>query len=110
MADQVDVYVRNNLTNNIRAIRYCLPGDNSDLDISITSGNVECVHLVITETYLVIEPPGGQDPAECPFSVSNEELLAWTTKEDHWKVEIKPNSLPPDTPTTVNVDVGEKEL
>jgi hypothetical protein len=109
MVDKADVYVKNKLTGDIRAIRYCLPSGNSDLDISITSGNEEMIHLVRTETYLVIEPPSGVDPAGCPFSVSNEELLSWSTMDDHWKVEIKPNNLPPDTPTTVNVDVGEDE-
>ena len=109
MADEADVYVNNNLTNTIGAVRYCLPGEESDLDVSITSGNEEMIHLVKAETYLVIAPPSGQNPGGCPFSVSNEELLAWTAMTDHWKVEIKPNTLPPDTPTSANVEVGAVE-
>jgi len=35
MAEQANVYVRNKLTEPIGATRYCLPGGESDLDISI---------------------------------------------------------------------------
>ncbi|MGD2088598.1 MAG: hypothetical protein PVH61_20645 [Candidatus Aminicenantes bacterium] len=107
MADQADVYVNNNLADTISAARYCLPGENKDLEVSITSGNDEMIHLVRTETYLIIEPPSGKYTSDCTFSVSNEELLAWETMDDHWKVEIKPNNLPPDTPTTANVEVSQ---
>jgi hypothetical protein len=107
MVNEADVYVNNNLADTISAARYCLPGENKDLEVSITSGNEEMIHLVRTETYLVIEPPSGVEPAECQFSVSNEELLRWETNNDHWNVEIKPNNLPPDTPTTVNIDLGD---
>lgn len=106
---EVDVYVSNNLTDTIGAVRYCLPGENSDLEVSIVSGNEEMIHLVKEETYLAIEPPNGGSPAGYPFSVSNEELLVWTAMNDHWKVEIKPNTLPPDTPTSANVEVGAVE-
>lgn len=109
MVDKADVYVKNNLTDTIRAIRYCLPGGNSDLDISITSGNEEMIHLVRTESYLVIKLPSGVYTVDCPFSVSNEELLSWSTMDDHWTVEIKPNNLLPNAPTDVNVYVGEEE-
>lgn len=109
MVNEADVCVKNNLTGDIRAIRYCLPGGNIDLDISIAPGSDESVHLVRTETYLVIEPPDGDDPADCRFIVSNEELLTWSATDGHWTVEIKLNNLPPETPTTANVDVGPKE-
>ena len=109
MADEADVYVNNNLTGTIGAVRYCLPGEKRDLDVSITSGNEEMIHLVKEDTYMVIAPPSGQNPEGCPFSVSNEDLLAWTAMNDHWKVEIKPNTLPPDTPTSATVEVGAVE-
>ncbi len=112
MVDKADVYVKNKLTGDIsgdiRAIRYCLPGDNSDLDITINPGNEEMIHLVRTESYLVIKALDGVDPADCSCSVSNEELLS-CEPDDHWKVEIKPNNLQPTSPTTANVDVGPKE-
>jgi hypothetical protein len=106
MADQCDVYVRNNLSETIGATRFCLPGDNNDLDLSITAGNEDKIYLAITQSYLTINLPAGMNTAKCPFSVSNEDLLSWTTMDDRWKVEIKPNNVPPDTPTTVNIDLG----
>ena len=109
MVDEADVYVNNNLADTIGAVRYCLPGENSDLEVSITSGNEEMIHLVRTETYLVIKPPSGKYTSDYTFIVSNEELLAWSTMDDHWKVEIKPNTLPPDTPTSATVEVGAVE-
>jgi len=107
MAEQANVYVKNNLADDINAIRYCRPGGNSDLDISIASEDEEMIYLVRTQTYLVLKAPNGVDTESCPFRVSNEDLLSWSTTDDHWTVEIKPNNLPPDTPTDVNVYVGE---
>jgi hypothetical protein len=109
MADQVNVYVRNNLSDTIGAIRYCLPGGNSDLDISITSENEEMIYLVRSQTYMTIKLPSGRDTADCPFSVSNEDLLSWSTMDHYWTIEIKPNDLGSNVPTDVNVYVGEEE-
>jgi hypothetical protein len=109
MADQANVYVRNKLTEPIGATRYCLPGGDSDLDISIASENEEMVYLVRSQTYLVIKLPAGVYTAECPFRVSNEELLSWSTMDDRWTVEIKSNELGSNVPTDVNVAVGPKE-
>jgi hypothetical protein len=109
MANQADVYVKNNLTEAVGVVRYCLPGGNKDLDISIAGGNEEMVYLVKSQTYMTIKLPNGMYTADCPFRVSNEELLSWSTMDDRWTVEIQPNNLPPDTPTTANVDVGDVE-
>ena len=107
MADQADVYVKNNLTAPIGVVRYCLPGGDSDLDISIGGGNEEMIYLVRSQTYMTIKPPSGKYTSDCTFSVSKEELLAWSTMDDHWTVEIKPNNVSPDAPTTVNIDLGD---
>lgn len=108
MADQADVYVKNNLnvTAPVGVVRYCLPGDNSDLDISIGSGNEEMVYLVRSQTYMTINLPDGVYTADCQFSVSNEELLSWETMDGSWAVEIKPNNVSHDSPTTVNIDLN----
>ena len=107
MADQCDVYVKNNLSETVAATRYCLPGDNSDLDLSIAGGEEDYLFLVRAQSYLTITPPNGTNTANCPFSVSNEDLLSWTAANGHWKVEIKPNNVPPDAPTTVNIELGD---
>jgi hypothetical protein len=108
MADQANVYVRNNLPGPIGAIRYCLPGGDSDLDISIAGENEEMIYLVRSQTYMTIKLPNGVYTADCPFRVSNEELLSWSTMDVHWTVEIKSNELGSNVPTDVNVYVGEE--
>jgi len=107
MADQADVYVKNKLTDPIGVVRYCLPGGESDLDISIGGGNEEMIYLVRSQTYMTIKLPDGKYTADCPFRVSNEELLGWSTMDDCWTVEIKPNNVPSNSPTTVNIDLGD---
>jgi hypothetical protein len=109
MADQANVYVRNKLTEPIGATRYCLPGGDSDLDISIASKNEKMVYLVRSQAYLAIKLPAGMYTADCPFWVSNEELLSCSTMDDRWTVEIKSNELGANVPTDVNVVVGPKE-
>lgn len=106
MADQANVYVKNHLAGNIQAARYCLPGDNKDLEETISNGNQEMFHLTIDQTYLIITPPNGMNAAD-RFSVSNEELLSWEVIDNTWKVEIIPNNLDPNAPLDVNVEVGE---
>ena len=107
MADQADVYVKNNLTAPIGVVRYCLPGGNGDLDISVAGGNEEMIYLVRSQTYMTVKLPSGMHTEDCPFSVSNEELLGWSTMDNHWTVEIIPNNVPPNSPTTVNIDLGD---
>lgn len=109
MAEQADVYVKNHMSDPIGVVRYCLPGGDSDLDISIGGGNEEMIYLVRSQTYMTIKLPQGVYTADCSFSVSNEELLSWSTMDDHWTVEIKPNDLGSNVPTDVNVYVGEEE-
>jgi hypothetical protein len=108
MADQANVYVRNNSTHAIGAVRYCLPGGDFDLDISIASENEEMIYLVRSQTYLVIKLPNGKYTADHTLVVSNEELLSWSTLDDQWTVEIKHNELGSNVPTDVNVYVGEE--
>ena len=108
MADQANVYVKNNSTHPIEAVRYCLPGGDSDLDVSIASDNEEMVYLVKSQTYMTIKLPNGEYTSNHTFRVSNEELLSWSTMGDRWTVEIKSNELGADLPTDVNVYVGEE--
>lgn len=106
MADQANVYVNNHLTGEIQAARYCLPGDNKDLEETISNANQETFYLTINDTYLVIYPPNGMNATD-RFSVSNEELLSWEIIDNTWKVEIIPNNNLPETPLDVNVEVGD---
>jgi hypothetical protein len=105
MADQADVYIKNLLNDDIEVTRN-FPDGYSDLDITIASGNEEMIYLARAETYLIIKLPSGVYTADSSLNVSNEELLSWSTMDDHWRVEIKYNNLPLNTPTIANVTVG----
>ena len=108
MADRADVIIRNELVGDIKVVRK-LPDGSSDLEVTITNGNEEQVHLASTEISLCIEAPEGVDTKECPFHVTSDVDLAVSCSrtESNWIVQIIPNDLPPDTPTTVNVTLGE---
>jgi hypothetical protein len=105
MVDQAEVYVKNHLTDAIGAVR-SVPGEP---EISIASGDKEIFYLIRTQISLTIKAPPEVNAGNCPFKVSNEELLSWEANDDLWTVEIKENSLPPETPTSATVDVGEEE-
>lgn len=105
MVDQANVYVKNHLTDAIAAVR-SVPGET---EISIAHGEKEMFLLIRTQISLTIKTPPGKNTSSCSFKVSNEELLSWEANDDHWTVEIKENNLPPDTPTSATVDVGEEE-
>ncbi len=109
MADQADVYVKNRFTGDVRVIRYLSSGV-SDLEITISPGNEEKVLLTGTDVYLVIKPPAGKDLKLCFITVrSDVDLSVPGSRTDSlWKVQILPNSLPPEVPTTVNIEAGDQ--
>ncbi len=110
MADKADVYVKNALADDVHVIRK-LPDGSSDLDITIANGNEEMVHLPGLEVSLLINAPEGLDTKDCPFKVkSGVDLAVSCSRTDsNWAIKIVPNELPPDVPTTVNVNLGEDE-
>jgi hypothetical protein len=105
MVDQAEVYVRNNLTDAIRAVR-SIPGET---EISIAYGEQKMFYLIRTQISLTIKTPPGVNARNCPIKVSNEKLLSCDADDDHWTIEIKENDLFPETPTSATVDVGEEE-
>ncbi len=114
MANRADVYVKNKLTGsiqgNINVIRK-LPDGSSDLDVTITYGNEEMVHLSTPDVSLLIYAPQGVDTRDCPVKVKSDVDLAvaCSRTDSNWTMNIVPNELGPITPTTVNVDLGEDE-
>jgi hypothetical protein len=96
MADRADVYVRNGLTGSIQGdihVTRKLPDGSSDFDTAIAYGNEE------------------QISKDCPFKVKSDVDLAVSCSrtDSNWAIKIVPNELPPDVPTTVNVNLGEDE-
>jgi hypothetical protein len=112
MANRADVYVRNGLPDNvnINVIRK-LPDGNNDLETTIANGNEEMVHLPGPEVSLVISAPEGTEIKDYPIKVKSDVDLAvsYSRTDSNWAIKIVPNELPPDVPTTVNVNLGEDE-
>ena len=108
MAEQTDVYVKNNLNGDISVFRM-LPDGNSDLSITITNGDSEQVYLAGTDVSLVIHAPEGVDIKDYPLGVRTglDLAVSHSRTDSRWTIQIVPNDLPPEVPTTVNVNVGE---
>lgn len=108
MADRADVSVKNVLADEINVIRQ-LPDGSSDVNIVIAGGNEEQVHLPGPEVSLVIKAPIGMDIKGCPVKVKSDVDLDVSCSRTNasWSIKIVPNELPPDAPTTVNVNIGE---
>lgn len=116
MAEQADFWVRNVLKENdvggdINVIRK-QPDGTIDLDTSIAKGEEEQIPILDPEVSLIINPPLGiTDTKECYVLVKSDVDLAVSCSrtDSNWTINIVPNELPPFSPTTVNVDVGEEK-
>ncbi|MCP5104346.1 MAG: hypothetical protein GY950_13240 [bacterium] len=108
MADRADVNVKNVLADDINVIRK-LPDGSSDINAVIANGNEEQIHLPGPEVSLQINAPVGMDTNTCPLKVISDVDLAVSHSRTSalWTMRIESNELPPETPTTVNVTVGE---
>jgi len=107
MAEQADFYVKNKFSGAIDVTRN-LPGGGSDLKITIAPGNEEKIYLVGTDSSLTIKAPGGIDTKGHPIDVKSDLDLAvsFSRTTNSWKINIVPNNIVPDLPTTVNISVG----
>jgi hypothetical protein len=110
MADQAYVYVKNNLTGSIDATRM-LPDGSEASTTTIANANREKITLLGLEEWIVIAAPAGVDTKDCVISIKSDvdldTLLSRT--DSKWTIKIVPNELPPDTPTDVNITLGEDE-
>lgn len=111
MANRADVYVKNVLRENmdIHVIRRLEDGTN-DLETAIATENEEMIHLPTPDVSLVINAPLGADTKDCPiYMKSDVDLSVSCSRTDsNWTIKIVPNNLPPEAPTSVTVDIGEK--
>ncbi|NIM15634.1 MAG: hypothetical protein GTO45_11305 [Candidatus Aminicenantes bacterium] len=110
MADRADLYIHNRSMDDINVIRK-LPDGSSDLDITIARGNSEFFHLPGPEVSLNINAPYGVDIRDYSIKVrADVDVMTMSSRtESRWTINIVPNDLPPETPLTVNVSVGEDE-
>jgi len=111
MAEQADAYVKNEFTTKTIAVIRNLAGGGSDPEVPITCAEQEQFYLGGTDVSLTIKAPEGMDTKECIFKVQSDVDLdvSYSRTNSNWTLKIVPNSLPPDTPTTVNVNLGEIE-
>ena len=112
MANKADVNVRNILAENtnINVIRKLQDGS-SDLDVTIAYNNDDQIHLPTPDVSLLVTAPEGMDTKDCSVHVKSDvdlEILSSRTNSN-WIFKIVPNELPPTAPTTVNVEIGDKE-
>ena len=112
MANRADVNVKNCFTDNVdlNVVRKLSDGS-TDLNSTITDGNEEQIHLPSTDVSLVVTAPNGFEIKNCPVHVKSDVDLdiSKSRTDSNWTFQIVPNTLPPDIPTTVNVEIGPDE-
>jgi len=109
MAEQADVFVKNNLTDTV-VVQRKLANGTIDLTENVAPGTVSPrIPLIGLDVFIIINAPAGVDTKTCPFKVRADVdvTVACSRTDSYWKLQIVPNSLPPDAPTTVNVSVGD---
>lgn len=107
MANQADVYIKNELLEKIHFSRK-LPDGSSDLDDVIAAGEVERIYLPGPDVSLVIDAPRSMDIKTCPIKAKSDvdlHILCSRTYSN-WTIKIIPNGLPPHTPTSVHITIG----
>lgn len=111
MTASADVYVKNQLVDAIRVICYPSNGG-SDSENTLVSGDEDRFPLLGTDASLAIVAPPGMDTKNCFIMVRSDlDLLVICSRTDsNWRIQIKPNDLPPDAPITVNVTIGNSGL
>ncbi|MCP4153856.1 MAG: hypothetical protein GY757_39380 [bacterium] len=108
MADRADVVVKNvlkgNVIGDVRVIREHPDGT----EITVAPDGEGQIHLPDPDAIIRIDAPKGVDTKECHFKVQSDVDIAVTHSRTHsfWKIQIISNELPPDSPTSVNVNIG----
>ena len=109
MADQANVYVKNSLSASIEVIRE--QPDRSQEVYVLSTGKQEMIFLASSDVNLFIKAPKGMDMG-VPFGLKSSIgiFFSCSIANGRWKIRTEPsNSEITDTPTTVNIDIGEDE-
>ncbi len=112
MANQANVKVRNVFSNqSVVNVKRRLKDGTVDLDEKITGRNEKQIQLPDTDVELVLELSKRTDLRDCLLKVKSDVDLQtlYSRTDGHWLIKIIDNNLPPDSPTTVNIDVGSDE-
>ncbi len=107
MADQADVYIKNNFADAVRVFRRLRCGS-CDLELTIASGDEESIYLVGIDTSLLINAPGGVDIKDsyCRARTDLDLEVSFSRTDSNWEIKLKPNNLPPEVPTMVYITLG----
>lgn len=112
MTDQAYVFVNNKLdrTGSISVIRKLPNGDDAS-ESTIGNGDQEKITLLGLDEWVVINAPEEMDPATCYVAVKSEVdvNISYCWEAPNWTIKIAPNNSPANTPTTMNVSVGDDE-
>ena len=112
MISNAKVLVKNVFTEDksFRVVRK--PTENTiDFDQMLAKGSDEFIDLLSPDVLLVIHAPEGMDLKKCEIKVdAGVDLdVDYSRSDSTWTFKIAPNNLDPETPTTVNISVGDIE-
>lgn len=110
MVETADVLVKNLLREEVKVSRKS-PDGGIDLNATIAWNEREKVTLQTPDVSLIIAAPEGMDTRICPIKVQSDVdlIINYSRSSSLWQMRIDPNDLPPQVPTTVNVNIGEDE-
>ena len=110
MPNSANAYVRNEWKEGIDVTRM-IDADTSDFNATIDLQNEEMIHLANPEVSLVISAAEGLAVKNCPLQVRSDVDLKilYSRTDSNWTINIIPNDLPEDIPTTMNVTLGKEE-
>lgn len=112
MAEQAYVYIKNKLTvpGSIYAVHKLPDGSEAD-NVAIANANQERITLLGTEDWVEINAPQNMDLTTCWVSVRSDVdvTVTYSLNSPNWAIKITPNASSTETPTTMNVTVGNNE-
>lgn len=112
MANNANVNVENVFSDNVTInVNRVLQDGSSDLIETVAQNEARQIQLPSTDVKLMITAPQGMDLCDCHAKVQTDVDLGktYSRTDGTWTLQIIPNNLPPDVPTTVNVTVGQED-
>lgn len=112
MANNASVNVENVFSDSVTInVQRMLQDGSVDLNVTIPQNEARQINLPNTDVKLVIAAPQGMDLCNCNLKVQTDVDLDnnYSRTDGTWTLQIIPNNLPPDVPTTVNVTVGQED-
>ncbi len=110
MADRADVFVRNMIGED-KDVVVTHTDQGGPSDTTIEYRDEKGFQNVMPEHSLTVKIPDGMDMSEHPLKVVTSITdMRISCSQNKWEINIFPNDLPPDVPTTVNITasgVGE---